>query len=173
MRYRSAQEKKRERRECRVPGRTRSLVCNCRKHTSVVTADEAETPTFPARWFDRLWRALPGVHDLLVTVALRNVSQDLAPAQGCQDHTLLRHGSTSHVLPCAPSTASRTPRLVTIGRTPLCIEAGCAYNNHAFLKNETNLIFQKAEISLDPSGKSVPWRPTGFRTALTGRQQKC
>ena len=32
-------------------------------------------------------RALPGVHDLLVTVARRSSSARLAPAQGCQDHT--------------------------------------------------------------------------------------
>jgi hypothetical protein len=52
-----------------VFGCTRSLVCDSKKHTSIVTADEAETSTFPARWFDRLLRALPGVHDLVVTVA--------------------------------------------------------------------------------------------------------
>jgi hypothetical protein len=40
-----------------------------RKHTGVVTADEAETPTFPAQWLTAYLRALPGVHDLLVTVA--------------------------------------------------------------------------------------------------------
>jgi hypothetical protein len=42
--------KKRARRECRVSYCTRSLVCKVRKHTSVVTTGEAETPTFPARW---------------------------------------------------------------------------------------------------------------------------
>jgi len=35
---------------------------------------------------------------LLVTVALRNVSQDLAPAQGCQDHTPLPSAATVHRL---------------------------------------------------------------------------
>jgi hypothetical protein len=65
----------RGRRERRVFGCTRSPVCKCRKHTSVVTADEAETSTFPARWCDRLWRALLGVHDLLVTVALQNTAR--------------------------------------------------------------------------------------------------
>jgi hypothetical protein len=34
-----------------------------------------------------LSRALPGVPGFLATVALRNVSQDLIPASGDQDHT--------------------------------------------------------------------------------------
>jgi hypothetical protein len=120
-----------------VFGCTRSLVCKCRKHTSVVTADEAEAPTFPARWFDRLWRALLGVHDLLVTVALRSSSQSLAPAQGCQDHALLPYAGKPFVRAkdctrCLASIASRAPRLVTIGRTPLFIEAGRVKENHDF-----------------------------------------
>src|SRR5580704_9858048 len=68
----SLPSQERGRRECRVFGCTRSPVCKCRKHTSVVTADEAETSTFPAQWFGGLLRALPGVHDLLVTVACRS-----------------------------------------------------------------------------------------------------
>ena len=38
--------------------------------------------------FNGLLRALPGVHDFLVTVARGSSSARLAPAQGCQDHTL-------------------------------------------------------------------------------------
>jgi hypothetical protein len=52
-----------------------------------VTADEAETPTFPARCLTAYVRALPGVQTFLVTVACRLSSAGLAPAQGCQDHT--------------------------------------------------------------------------------------
>ena len=44
-------------------------------------------------------RALPGVHDLLVTVACGSSSADLAPAQGCQDHT------------SSPSALRRSPRV--------------------------------------------------------------
>jgi hypothetical protein len=61
-------------------------------------------------------------------------------------------------LQCDPSIASRALRLVTIGRTPLFIEAGDAYDNHYFLKSQIEIFFQKAEIFLDPPGKSVPWR---------------
>jgi hypothetical protein len=53
----SLPSQERGRRECRVFGCTRSPVCKCRKHTSVVTADEAETSTFPARWPYSLLRA--------------------------------------------------------------------------------------------------------------------
>jgi len=37
--------------------------------------------------FNGLLRALPGVRDLIVTVACGHQSARLAPAQGCQDHT--------------------------------------------------------------------------------------
>ena len=81
---------RRGRRECRVFDCTRSLVCDGRKHTSVVTTGEAETSAFPAQWLTAYLRALPGVHDLLVTVAREVVDfTRLAPAQGCQDHTTL------------------------------------------------------------------------------------
>ena len=49
--------------------RTRSLVCEWKKHTSVVTTGPAETSTFPARWLVRLICALSPVSvDFLVTV---------------------------------------------------------------------------------------------------------
>src|SRR5579864_2891399 len=37
--------------------------------------------------FNAYSRALPGVHDLVVTVASESSLAHLAPAQGCQDHT--------------------------------------------------------------------------------------
>jgi hypothetical protein len=40
---------------------TRSLACEIRKHTSVVTTGSPETPSIPARnGFNGLFRALPG-----------------------------------------------------------------------------------------------------------------
>ena len=47
----------------------------------------AETPGIPCATVYGFLRALPGVHDLLVTVAARSSPADLAPAKGCQDHT--------------------------------------------------------------------------------------
>jgi hypothetical protein len=40
------------------------------------------------------------------------------------------------------------PRLVTIGRTPLFIEAGYAYDNHYFLKNERRKSSKKQKLFL-------------------------
>jgi hypothetical protein len=48
------------RRECRVLNRTRSLVCEKWKHTSIVTTGRPNISAFPARWFYGLLRALPG-----------------------------------------------------------------------------------------------------------------
>src|ERR1700740_553381 len=60
-----------------------------------------------------LLRALPGVRDLIVTVA-RNRLAHLAPAQGCQDHTLSPSARTSLVSRCSsrpPLPASTSQRL--------------------------------------------------------------
>jgi hypothetical protein len=168
----------RGRRECRVFRCTRSLVCDGRKHTSVVTADEAETPTFPARWFYRLWRALPGVHDLVVTVVSRNVSRDLAPAQGCQNHTLLLYAHALHVRQCV-----RVHRIPPHDRddafAPLH-RGGTIAENHVFMKfgrrifcaggaGQTRLISDSQNL-ICPSGKSVAGRADRPSTTAPGQQ---
>jgi hypothetical protein len=84
---------------------------------SVVTTGEAETPTFPARCLTAYSRALPGVHDLVVTVARELSFAGLAPAQGRQDHTpspyasmplVARHESV-HRIPLPTFVTTRTP----------------------------------------------------------------
>ena len=73
--------------------------------------------------FNGLLRALPGVHDFLVTVARGSSSARLAPAQGCQDHTPLPHArcrsSVQEITRGTSRPSHPAPRLVTIGRTPL------------------------------------------------------
>jgi hypothetical protein len=68
-------------------GCTRSLVCN--KESTQVSNHRfnRSNPAFPARWFTT-YCVLPGVRDLIVTVARKASLARLAPAQGCQDHTL-------------------------------------------------------------------------------------
>jgi hypothetical protein len=95
--------------------RTHSLMCEWRKHMSLSHYRQAETSTFPAQWCDGLLRALPGVHDLLVTVALRNVSQGLTPAQGRQDHTPLPYAKQR-----SSARTSRLRCLATIALRPTC-----------------------------------------------------
>jgi hypothetical protein len=90
--------KSRGRRECQVFGRTHGLACKTRKHTSLFTTGEAETSALPARWLTTYSCALPGVHDLVSHRRLPIVSTNLAPAQGCQDHTTLPSALTSHAL---------------------------------------------------------------------------
>jgi hypothetical protein len=45
-----------------MPGarRARSLACEIKKHTSVVTTVTPEHPAFPTQWVYGLYRALPG-----------------------------------------------------------------------------------------------------------------
>src|SRR5215470_19687189 len=47
----------------------------------------SRTTDIPCAMVYDLFRALPGVRDLVVTVACRSSPANLAPAQGCQDHT--------------------------------------------------------------------------------------
>jgi hypothetical protein len=79
--------KTRGRRECRVLCCTRSLVCIGRAHTSRHHRSAA-TNDIPCAMVLTLIDALSPVSmTLLVTVACKSSFADLAPAQGCQDHT--------------------------------------------------------------------------------------
>ena len=109
--------------------------------------------------FGGLLRALPGVHDLLVTVALRSSSRDLAPAQGCQNHTPLpsakqRSSARTNALALSCDHRIRTRRFVTIAIRP-SHPGGIGRDNHTVLKNGRKISFQKAEILLDVAGKSI------------------
>jgi hypothetical protein len=78
----------------------------------------SQTPAFPAQWFDGLLRALPGVHDLLVTVACRSsLHCRFSTAQGRQDHTPLPHVLVPVVADTHTSIASRLTIVTT--RSPL------------------------------------------------------
>src|SRR5215472_13196482 len=69
-------------------GRTRSLVCVMEKAYERSHHRYAEiTPAFPARWFERLLRDLPGEPGFFATVACGSSPANLTPASGCQDHT--------------------------------------------------------------------------------------
>jgi hypothetical protein len=58
--------------------RTHSLACEMKKHTSKSRQVRRNDPAFPARMVYGLWRALPGVHDLVVTVA-RAIAKSIRP----------------------------------------------------------------------------------------------
>ena len=98
-------------------GRTRSLACKMKKHTSIVTGGWPNAPAFPAQWFDRLLRALPGVSGLLATVA-REIVHELDPSvEGTGPHGLTVHNSalrqTRHHVHRIPR-----QRIVTIAKRP-------------------------------------------------------
>ena len=72
-------------------GRTRSLACKMKKHTSGshYRFDRAGPGLPRASGFNGFLRALPGVRDVLVTVvgAMQSIVANLTPAKGRQDHT--------------------------------------------------------------------------------------
>jgi hypothetical protein len=69
-------------------GRTRSLVCEMKKHTSKVTTGETGRSGIPCTMVERLLRALPGVSGLFATVA-REIVRELDPSvEGTGPHGL-------------------------------------------------------------------------------------
>ena len=107
----------------------------------LVTTGEAEASTFPARWFDRLLRALPGVHDLLVTVACET-SRRLNTSPGAPGpHAFAVRTCAIRLADTRASIASR-PTIVTT-RSPLFIEAGRAHQCIDFPKNGSKIFFPK------------------------------
>jgi len=69
-------------------GHTRSLVCENKKHTSIVTTGIAGSTGIPcANGFNGFLRALPGEPGFLATITLRIIPQGLTPASGRQNHT--------------------------------------------------------------------------------------
>ena len=125
----------------------------------------------PCAMFDGLLRALPGVHDLLVTVACELSFAGLAPAQGRQDHTPSPYASMPLVARPAASIASRSN--VRDDAYAPHEEAGRARDKHAFPKNGRFILFAKAEIMLDMVGKSdgcAQLSSLGRRSAILFRQ---
>jgi hypothetical protein len=104
-----------------MPGvfRTRSLVCESRKHTSIITTGTPNIPAFPARWFYGLLRDLPGDRAFLPP-SPRNAKhcRKLTPASRRQDHTT--SPSAKRALVSRARRVHRTPRptFVTIAKRP-------------------------------------------------------
>ena len=113
---RSYPSKSRGRRESRMlaaPAASRAVGRSTRVSSLQV---QPERPGLPcANGFNGVLRDLPGVHDLLVTVAGRSSPADLAPAKGCQDHTSSsvrkkRRSSREALRPSHPASTSVTTR---------------------------------------------------------------
>ncbi len=97
-----------------MPGRTRSLACEIKKHTSIVTTGSAGAiRRFLRNGFNGLLRALPGEPGFLATIisAMRkSIVANLTPASGRQDHT---------ASPSAPvSTKAKPAALVPVPPKP-------------------------------------------------------
>src|SRR5262249_51082692 len=123
-------------------GRTRSLVCS--KGSTRVNHHRFDRNIRPSLrdGVNAYFRALPGVHDLLVTVVFRSSPEGLAPAQGAPGphdfvvRQALFVRAVSRALNALASIASRDPRFVTIGRNARPMEAGCDYDKQNLRKME-------------------------------------
>src|SRR6516164_9284382 len=89
---------------------------NEKKHTSVVTTGSPKTIRhFLRDGFNGFLRALPGVHDVLVTVigAMQSILANLAPAKGRQNHTTSpsasRHSSAQSSRLTRPASIASRP----------------------------------------------------------------
>ena len=100
---------------------TRSLACENKKHTSVVTTGPPEQPGIPARnGFNGLLRALPGDRAFLSPSSVL-LGTDLTPASRRQDHTTSpsasqRSRQQRRLRPPHPAPYVRDDR-----ETPLCV----------------------------------------------------
>ena len=88
--------------------RTRSLVCERWKHTSIVTTGWPNIPAFPARWCYGLLRALPGDRAFLPP-SFANWSTNLTPASRRQNHAAWPSAGSLARL-AAPPHVHRIPR---------------------------------------------------------------
>jgi hypothetical protein len=95
-----------------------------RKYTQAeVTTGQAASRDIPrASGFNGFLRALPGVHDVLVTVigAMQSIVANLAPAKGRQDHTTSPSASRAARQAAQPRPPHSNPTLVTIAKRPSC-----------------------------------------------------
>jgi hypothetical protein len=108
------------RRECRVLDRTRSLVCEKQKHTSVVTTGRPNIPAFPARWFYGFLRALPGDRAFLPPSSARceASSPTWHQRRGARTTRLRRPRHAHSSVARDASIASRAQRFVTTAKRP-------------------------------------------------------
>jgi hypothetical protein len=121
---------------------------------SAVTTGEARTSAFPAQWFDGLLRALPGVHDLLVTVARKSSSCTLNTSPGAPGPHAFAVRTRILRLTTRARPSHSAPRVVTIAIRPSC-RGGMRGMDHRLPKNGREYFFAIAEILLDAAGKSL------------------
>src|SRR5690242_9343412 len=98
--------------------RTRSLVCEWKKHTSKVTTGTPNIPAFPAQWAYGLLRDLPGVPGFIATVACEIIARKLDPSVGgTGPHGLaVRHDMPRQT--CRGVHRILPPTFVTIAKRP-------------------------------------------------------
>jgi hypothetical protein len=137
---------KRGRGECRARERTRSPVCETKKHTSKSHHRYGRHPAFPARWFTAYSTLSPAIGLFVTVVGLDSVSinANLMPASRHQDHVAsLSTRDISRQLMSRASIASSLTFRDDSAYVPLA-EAGWGESIKLFLPfRETNYFFQR------------------------------
>jgi hypothetical protein len=120
MRPSLANRSPRKKRAQGMPGArcTRSLACEIKKHTSVVTTVTPVSPGIPRAMVLRLISRSPRRSGLFVTVVSRVFSQDLTPASRRQNHTTSPSASSALVSGAACVHRIPCPTSVTIAKRP-------------------------------------------------------
>src|SRR6516225_12440646 len=106
---------------------TRSLACEVKKHSSIVTTGTPKRSGTPcANGFNGFLRDLPGVRDFLVTVigAMPSIVANLTPAKGRQDHTTSPSAHASFVCRGHSRPSHPAPNVRDDREAPLLWSAG-------------------------------------------------
>ena len=152
---------RRGRRESRVPGRTRSLACEMKVAHEQVTTGPPKQSGLPCAMVYGLFWALPGVHDVLVTVA-RAIAErhhrELGTSQGVPEpHSFaVRVGIVRLMMPPRPP----HPRLTSRDDrdTPSASEAGCTTHTLICASEKQNYFYARCLtgfLGVHSSGKSL------------------
>jgi hypothetical protein len=96
----------------------RSLVCEIKKHTSIVTTVTPDSPGIPYAMVYGLYRALPGDRAFLPPSPAKIDSANLTPASGRQDHTTLPYAGSAPSSEALPASTASRPAFVTIASRP-------------------------------------------------------
>jgi hypothetical protein len=154
---------KRGRRECRVRGRTRSLACEIKKHTSVVTTGTPPSAGIPCAMVLTVSFELSPVTGLCCHRRLADAyPRSLTPASGRQDHTtspsapaplVLRHHRVHRIPPHVRDDAYAPLKRRDGASRKFDLPDG---ESEIFLQRGLDSDFANAARRANQSGESIP-----------------
>src|SRR5262249_40253432 len=126
-----------------IPGASAAPIAShgkLRNHASFGHYRSANSPAFPAQWFDGLLRALPGVHDLASHRRLRIIFRKLNASPGAPGPHAFAARIDIARLTMQSVHRIPAPRVVTIAIRPSC-RGEMSAMGHTFPNNGRRIIF--------------------------------